>query len=93
MVSLACNELQQQGISEIYSSWHALNTASENWHHRFGFTDVYDQYFIQRKYHWYKREIHRLESQGVTDGIEALSAQKDHWYSLMNAEWQSYTKE
>ena len=92
MVALACNELLQQGVTEISSSWHALNEASENWHHQFGFVDVYDQYFIQRKYHWYKREIHRLESQGITEGLTELCEQKDHWYSLLDEEWQRFTR-
>ena len=61
MVSLACNELQPQGIYEIYSCWHALNETSQHWHHQFGFTDVYEQYFIQRKHNWYQREIQRLK--------------------------------
>lgn len=92
MVALACNELLQQGISEIYSDWHALNEASQNWHHRFGFTDVYSQYFIQRKYNWYRREIHRLESQGETDSIKELRAQQNYWYSLLDEEWQRFIR-
>lgn len=92
MVALACNELLQQGVSEIYSDWHALNEASQNWHHRFGFSDVYSQFYIQRKYNWFKREIHRLQSQDINEGIQELHQQKDHWYSLLDEEWQRFTR-
>ena len=89
----ACNELQQQGIREIYSSWHALNETSQHWHHRFGFTDVYNQYFIQRKFSWYRAEIKRLESQNITEGVKELRQQKDRWYSLMDEKWQSFSRQ
>ena len=92
MVASACNELQQQGISEIYSSWHVLNETSQHWHHRFGFTDVYNQYFIERKFSWYRGEIKRLESQDITEGVEELRQQKDRWYSLMDEKWQSFSR-
>lgn len=91
IVTLASNELYKKGIREIYSSWHALNEASQNWHHKFGFTDVYEQYFIQRKHSWYQREIKRLESNDVTEGIQELTMKKNHWYNLLDEEWKSYT--
>lgn len=84
MVALACNELHQQGIREIGSLWHALNETSQNWHHQFGFTDIYGQYYIQRKHGWYWREIKSLESQEITEGMQALRERKDHWYNLMD---------
>lgn len=87
MVSLAINELLQQGITEIHSSWHALNQASQNWHHHLGFTDVYDQYYIRLKYSWYQREIQRLETQGMSDDLPELQQQKNYWHGLLDEEW------
>lgn len=88
MISLAINELLQQGVTEIYSSWHALNQASQSWHHQLGFTDVYNQYYIRLKHSWYKHEIHRLEEQGMSDDLKKLRQQKNYWYHLLDEKWQ-----
>lgn len=92
MVSLAINELLQQGITKIHSSWHALNQASQHWHHSLGFTDVYDQYYIHLKHSWYRHEIQRLKDQGISDDLPELLRQKNYWYELLDEEWRAYLK-
>lgn len=89
MVATAVNQLYQVGVEEIFSAYHALNQASQDWHHVFGFEDVYDQYYVRMKYGWYRREIHRLKALGVTEELEALQQEQDYWYGLLEYEWKS----
>lgn len=89
MVVTAVNQLHQQGVTEVFSAYHALNQASQDWHHAFGFEDVYDQYYVRMKYGWYRREIHRLRALGVTGELEALQQAQDYWYGLLEDEWKS----
>lgn len=70
-------------------AYFALNQASQDWHHAFGFEDVYDQYFIRMKYGWYRREIHRLKALGVTGNLAALQQECDCWYKLLEDDWKS----
>ena len=86
IVAIAINELQQQGVTEIFSAYHALNQASQDWHRAFGFEDVYGQYYVRMKYSWYRREIQRLEQLGAAVGEELLR-ERDYWDGLLEEEW------
>lgn len=83
MVSSAVNQLQKQGIEELYSGFHVCNKDSEKWHHAFGFKDIYDQFYIRLKYAWFRREIWRHEKLGLQDQIEELTRQRDYWHSQL----------
>ena len=87
MVDWAVNQLYQDNIEQVYSAYHICNENSRQWHHSFGFQDIYDQFYIRRKYAWYCHEIWRHEKLGLTAGVEQLIAARDSWYSQLEDEW------
>lgn len=87
MVGTAVNQLHQQGVTEIFSAYHALNQVSQDWHHAFGFEDEYNQYYVRMKCGWYRREIQRLEGLGETGHLEALRQELAQWDALLEDEW------
>ena len=87
MVASAVDRLYQNGIEEIYSSYHICNEISQKWHHKFGFKDIYSQFYIKLKYAWFKHEIRRHEQLGLAHLIPELIEKKDYWYSQLHDEW------
>jgi N-acetylglutamate synthase-like GNAT family acetyltransferase len=87
MVSKVVNYLDEQGITELFSDYHICNEGSRDWHHGFGFKDVYDQLYIRLKYSWYRHEIWRHQKLDLTNKIESLEEQMNWWYSQLEENW------
>lgn len=87
MVATAVNTLHAAGIVTLTSTYHICNDTSRYWHHAFGFVDVYDQMYIRLKYVWYRNEIWRREKLGLTEGLDALTAERDRWYAQLDEMW------
>lgn len=87
MVSNVVNYLHRQAVKELFSDYHICNEASRDWHHRFGFKDIFDQLYIRLKYSWLRHEIWRHEKLGLTNKIESLEEQMNWWYSQLEEDW------
>ncbi len=87
MVAFSVNQLYHNGIQELYSSYHVCNEISRNWHHKFGFKDIYCQFYIRLKHAWFKHEIWRHQKLGLEQPIPELIQGKDYWYSQLQDEW------
>lgn len=43
--------------------------------------------YIRLKYAWYRNEIWRREKLGLTEGLDALAAERDCWYAQLDEMW------
>ncbi|SEA67292.1 Acetyltransferase (GNAT) family protein [Thiothrix caldifontis] len=84
MVATAVNQLSVLGVETLSSVYHICNESSRDWHHRFGFVDVYDQMYIRLKYAWYRNEVWRRDKLGLFDGLDALKAERDFWLAQLD---------
>jgi GNAT superfamily N-acetyltransferase len=81
MVSWGVNHLLESDFQELLSAYHICNDQSCQWHHRFGFQDIYDRFYIRLKVAWYNNEIWRREQLGLLEGIDVLMRERDEWQS------------
>jgi GNAT superfamily N-acetyltransferase len=81
MVGWGVNTLLKSNFQELFSTYHICNEESRQWHHRFGFQDVYDRFYIRLKVAWYNNEISRREQLGLLEGIDVLMRERDEWQS------------
>lgn len=86
MVSWGMNCLIESKFQELFSAYHICNTESRQWHHRFGFQDIYDHFYIRLKLAWYNHEIWRREKLELLDGIDTLINERDEWQSQVDPE-------
>jgi hypothetical protein len=86
MVTWGMNTLIELGFQELFSTYHVCNDPSRQWHHRFGFQDIYDPYYIRHKFAWLEHEIWRREKIGLDKGIDSLIKEQDQWRSLLELE-------
>jgi GNAT superfamily N-acetyltransferase len=84
MVTWGMNNLTELGFQELFSTYHVCNDSSRQWHHRFGFQDIYDLYYIRHKFSWLEHEIWRREKIGSDDGIASLIQEQNQWRSLLD---------
>jgi hypothetical protein len=84
MVATEVNHLAVLGVETLSSAYHICNESSREWHHRFGFVDVYDQMYIRLKYAWYRNEIWRRGKLGLLNGLDALKVEQDFWQAQLD---------
>ena len=85
MVATVVNDLARQGVEELFSDYHLCNDRSRDWHHSFGFEDVYDSCYARLKCSWLRREIWRLETLGVRSEIDRLRVELEEWEVRLQA--------
>jgi GNAT superfamily N-acetyltransferase len=83
MVSWGINRLIETEFHELFSTYHICNRQSRQWHHKIGFQDVYDPYYIRLKLGWLNHEIWRRQKLGVLTGLEALIQEREQWQSRL----------
>jgi GNAT superfamily N-acetyltransferase len=83
MVSRGINHLIETNFHELVSTYHICNCQSRQWHHKIGFQDVYDIYYIKLKLGWLNHEIFRRQKLGVLIGLEALIQEREDWQSRL----------
>ena len=71
--------------ADLFSAYHVCNHQSRQWHHKLGFQDVYDPYYIRIRWGWLKHEIWRREKLGMSIGLDDLRQERDKWESQL--EW------
>jgi hypothetical protein len=81
MLNWGVNCLLESDFQELFSTYHICNEESRQWHHQFGFQDVYDRFYIRLKVAWYNNEIWRREQLGLLEGIDILMKERDEWQS------------
>jgi GNAT superfamily N-acetyltransferase len=81
MLTWAIDRMIESGFQTLSSRYHICNEDSRLWHHRQGFTDEYDWYYIKLKMSWYRSEIWRREQLKLTDGLEELRRESEQWES------------
>lgn len=86
MVSWGINHLIETGFEELFSAYHICNEVSRQWHHQFGFQDIYDPFYVRFKVSWLKQEIWRREQLRLMEGIDALIKERDEWQSWIDPE-------
>ncbi|WMP18548.1 GNAT family N-acetyltransferase [Thiothrix lacustris] len=84
MVASAVNHLAVMSVKTLSSAYHICNESSRDWHHLFGFVDVYDQMYIPLKYAWYRDEVWRRDKLGLVDGLDTLKAGRDFWLAQLD---------
>lgn len=84
MLLSAIHKLRAANFSELFSTYHICNHDSQQWHHTFGFQDVYDAYYVRIRLGWLKNEIWRRTELGTLE-LEPLIQERDHWQSQLDA--------
>lgn len=94
MVLSGINHLRSTDFNELFSAYHICNLDSRQWHHKFGFQDVYDVYYIRLRLGWLHREIWRREKLGDAEEIDFLIKERDQWQTQLDAgkykDWDSF---
>lgn len=85
MVLSGIDNLRSANFKELFSTYHICNQESRQWHHSFGFQDVYDAYYARLRLGWLHREICRREKLGVVKGVDVLMKERDQWQSQLDA--------
>jgi RimJ/RimL family protein N-acetyltransferase len=88
MVTSGINTLLEDGVQELRSAYHICNEDSHNWHQKYGFKDIPEQFYCRLKYSWYRQEIWRQEKLGEMNNLEELQTERDRWYDLLQEDWQ-----
>lgn len=83
MVTWGMNCLLKSKFQELFSAYHICNDQSRQWHHKLGFQDVYDPYYIRIRVGWLKHEIWRREASKELTGLEALIYEEEQWQSQL----------
>lgn len=86
MVTLGMNNLIESNFQALFSTYHICNEGSRLWHHKMGFQDIYDPYYIRLKSSWLNQEIWRKEKLGLGEGLDALIQERDEWQSQLDPE-------
>jgi GNAT superfamily N-acetyltransferase len=86
MVAWGINALIESNFQALFSTYHICNEESRLWHHRFGFQDIYDSYYIRLKLAWLNQEIWRREQLGLCEGLDVLIQERDEWQSQFDPE-------
>jgi GNAT superfamily N-acetyltransferase len=86
MVAWGINALIEANFQALLSTYHICNEESRLWHHRFGFQDNYDPYYIRFKLAWLTQEIWRREQLGLSQGLDVLIQERDKWQSQFDPE-------
>jgi GNAT superfamily N-acetyltransferase len=86
MVGWGINYLLGANFQELFSAYHICNEQSRQWHHRFGFQDIYDRFYIRLKVAWFNYEIHRRKQLGLLDGMDILTQKREEWKSKVDPE-------
>ena len=81
MLHQGISHLIETNSSELSSAYHICNHQSRDWHHKLGFQDVYDQYYIRIKLGWLNNEIWRREKLGMLTGLDELHREQEEWRS------------
>lgn len=88
MVSWGIKHLIAGHFSELLSAYHICNEDSQRWHHKFGFQDIYDPYYMSIRLGWLKLEIWRREKLDLLEGLENLIQERNEWESqLAQTDW------
>jgi GNAT superfamily N-acetyltransferase len=86
MVAWGINSLIESNFQELCSTYHICNEESRLWHHRFGFQDNYDPYYLRFKLAWLTQEIWRREKLELFEGLDILIQERDECQSLVDSE-------
>ncbi len=83
MLYSTVTSLLESGVQTLSSSYHICNEQSRQWYHRHGFEDQYDWFYAKLKVSWYRSEIRRRETLGLTEGLADLEQERDRWAALV----------
>ncbi|MBE9028236.1 GNAT family N-acetyltransferase [filamentous cyanobacterium LEGE 11480] len=86
MLGWGIDRLLAAGFQTLDSAYHICNEPSQRWHHRYGFEDVTDWYYARLKVGWYRSEIARRKKLGLTEGLDVLRQECDHWATQVDPE-------
>ncbi|MEM9905901.1 MAG: GNAT family N-acetyltransferase [Cyanobacteria bacterium P01_D01_bin.44] len=86
MVSWGMSRLIETEFHELFSTYHICNHQSRQWHHKFGFQDIYDPYYIRLRLGWLNNEIWRKEKLGELTGLAALLQEQSQWQSQIESD-------
>jgi hypothetical protein len=86
MVAWGINSLIESNFQKLFSTYHICNEDSRLWHHRFGFQDNYDPYYLRFKLAWLTQEIWRREKLELFEGLDVLIKERDECQSQFDPE-------
>ncbi|MEM8809235.1 MAG: GNAT family N-acetyltransferase [Cyanobacteria bacterium P01_G01_bin.38] len=86
MVGWGMSRLIETEFQELFSTYHICNYQSRQWHHKFGFRDVYDAYYIRIRLGWLNNEIWRKEKLGELTGLATLLQERSQWQSQIESD-------
>lgn len=89
LVAQAVNSLHAARIPVLTSRYDLANTASRDWHHRFGFKDSPGWLATRHLRAHFRQELHRRELTGDLDdeGRGRLLQEIAHWSGALRAIW------
>ncbi len=85
MVLSGIDHLRSANFNELFSTYHICNQGSRQWHHKFGFQDIYDAYYVRIRLGWLQREIWRREKLGDLEKLDFLIKEQDQWQAQLDA--------
>lgn len=89
LVAQAVNTLHEARIPVLTSRYDLANTASRNWHHRFGFEDSPGWLASRHLRAYFQQELHRRELIGDLDDAERgrLNQEIARWSGMLHSVW------
>lgn len=79
MLSWGINHLLTTDAKDLFSTYHVCNRQSRQWHHKFGFQDIYDAHYRRLKIAWLDNEIWRREKLETSTELDALTQEREQW--------------
>lgn len=80
------SHLREAEFQELSSAYHICNHVSRQWHHKLGFQDIHDWYYLRIKVAWLKNEIWRGEKLGMLADLDELRQKRDDYQSQLEKE-------
>ncbi len=84
------NQLYQQGITQLFSTYHICNESSRAWHEAMGFEPLPQGCYAQLSYAWYSDEYYRLRTLHPEQEYPELQEKMGYWQQQAKAWWRSF---
>ena len=83
MLHHGISHLLKAKFQELSSSYHTCNHISRQWHHKLGFQDIYDWYYLRLKIGWLRNEIWRRKKLGMLTDLDELRREQEYYQAQL----------
>lgn len=93
MLNHGIHHLSQANFKKLFSSYHICNNISRQWHHKQGFKDIHDLYYLQIKVGWLNNEVWRREKLKPQANLDELRKKQEHFQTKLEEAERKRTEE